>query len=356
MSSPALHVHNLRYAYPLKPGFVLDIPEWSIMPGDSVGIVGGNGSGKSTFLSLLAGVLEPDQGVIHASSKVTPLLGFGSSINEYQTGYENIVAELQTHLGRPPSDEEVSTSAAFTELSDAVLNESLHTYSSGMKARVAFAPLCAIQPGILVMDEVLAVGDNKFVPKALAVVNKIIANGNALLLASHSSDVIRANCSKAIWMRDGSIYRSGTVQEVMDSYDDWCRAQLLQTLVGSDGDLQPLPDKRPVQIREDIHDAEASTLYVDAISSCFSERVDKVQIRLSTRESYLLYESECVIGCQDVATFAIKLRRMGSLSLLVEVIFLADKSHYSVLMLHPRPHGITLAGGQPIFVPTLNVV
>ena len=63
-----------------------------------------------------------------------------------------------------------------------------------------------------------------------------------------------------------------------------------------------------------------------------------------------------MIGCQDVATFAIKLRRMGSLSLLVEVIFLADKSHYSVLMLHPRPHGITLAGGQPIFVPTLNVV
>ena len=90
---------------------------------------------KSTFLSLLAGVLEPDQGVIHASSKVTPLLGFGSSINEYQTGYENIVAELQTHLGRPPSDEEVSTSAAFTELSDAVLNESLHTYSERYESK-----------------------------------------------------------------------------------------------------------------------------------------------------------------------------------------------------------------------------
>ena len=106
MSSPALHVHNLRYAYPLKPGFVLDIPEWSIMPGDSVGIVGGNGSGKSTFLSLLAGVLEPDQGVIHASSKVTPLLGFGSSINEYQTGYEHS-CELELIL--TTYDEEVST-------------------------------------------------------------------------------------------------------------------------------------------------------------------------------------------------------------------------------------------------------
>ena len=356
MSSSALRVHNLRYAYPLKPEFVLDIREWSIMPGDSVGIVGGNGSGKSTFLSLLAGVLEPDQGVIHASSKVTPLLGVGSSINEYQTGYENIVAELQTHLGRPPNDEEVSASATFTGLSDTVLNENLHTYSSGMKARVGFAPLCAIQPGILVMDEVLAVGDNKFVPKALAVLNQMIANGNALVLASHSSEVIRANCSKAIWMRDGSIFSSGTAQEVMDAYDDWCREQLLQTLVGSDGDLQTLPGKQPVVIREDIHDASASTLYIAADSSCFRARVEKVQIRVSTRESYLLYENECVIACQDTATFVIELRRMGTVSLLVEVIFLAGDSHHSVLMLHARPHGIALAGGHPIFVPTLNVV
>jgi len=356
MSIPALHVHNLRFAYPLKSDFVLDIPEWCINPGDSVGIVGGNGSGKSTFLSLLAGVFEPDQGLIHASSKVTPLLGVGSSINEYQSGYENIVAELQTHLGRPPSDEEVSTSAAFTELSDAVLNDNLHTYSSGMKARIAFAPLCAIQPGILVMDEVLAVGDNKFVPKALAVVNKLIANGNALVLASHSSDVIRSNCSKAIWMRDGSIFSSGTAQEVMDAYDDWCREQVEQILVASEGDLQPLPEQQLVQIREDIYDADVSTLYINADSSCFSARVQKVQIRVLTKESYLLYESECEIGCQDMATFVIQLRRMGAVSLLVEVIFLAGNSHYSVLMLHARPHGITLAGGQPIFVPTLNVV
>jgi ABC-type polysaccharide/polyol phosphate transport system ATPase subunit len=356
MSSAVLRVHNLRYSYPLRPDFLLEVPEWEISPGDSVGIVGGNGSGKTTFLSLLAGVLEPDQGEIYASSRITPLLGVGSSVNEYLTGYENIIAELQAHLGRPPVDEEIKLSAAFTELSNAVLNVSMHTYSSGMKARVAFAPLCAIQPGILVMDEVLAVGDNKFVPKALAVVEHMIANGNALVLASHSSQVIRTNCSKAIWMRDGSIFSSGTAQEVMDKYDDWCREQSLQMLVRSEGDLQPSPGKQVVQISEEIRDAGFARLIIKLDPSGFNNRAQKAQLKISTEESYLLFADECTFTGKDCTTFSVNLCRVGAISLLVEAVFYAGSQQHMSLTLYPRPHGIVHAGGQPIFVPSLNVV
>lgn len=355
MTCSALHVRNLRYSYPLKSDFLLDVPDFEILAGVSVGIVGGNGSGKSTFLSLLAGVLKPNQGEICSTSKITPLLGIGSSVNEYQTGYENIVTELQGHLGRPPTDEEVNSSATFTELSEAVLNERVHTYSSGMKARIAFAPLCAIQPGVLVMDEVLAVGDNKFVPKALAVVQRMIADGNALLLASHSSKVIRSNCSKAIWMRDGSIFMSGTAQEVMDKYDDWCREQSLQMLVGIEGDLQPLPDKQIVQIHEDIYGPDLATLHIKLDPSAFSVRLEKVRLKITTLESFCLFADECALTGPSIVSFAIELRKMGAIDLLVEAIFYASDCQHLTLTLHPRPHGIVHKGGQPIFVPALNV-
>jgi ABC-type polysaccharide/polyol phosphate transport system ATPase subunit len=356
MNSLALRVRNLRYSYPLRSDFVLHVPDWDIEAGDSVGIVGGNGSGKSTFLSLLAGVLEPNQGEIYAASKVTPLLGVGVSVNEYQTGYENICTELQNHLGRPPKESEISISASFTELSDTVLNERLHTYSSGMKARIAFAPLCAIQPGILVMDEVLAVGDNKFVPKALALAQSLIAAGNALVLASHSSETIRSYCSKAIWMENGSIFLAGDANDVMDAYDEWCREQALQMLIEEQGDLQTIPGRQPVQIREDIIDSKLSNLIIELDPSAFVTNPLRADLKITTHEGYVLFVDHCIFDDGSPKSFLVELRQMGAIDLLIEVVCYSANHRHLSLTLHPRPHGISHAGGQPIFVPFLHVI
>jgi ABC-type polysaccharide/polyol phosphate transport system ATPase subunit len=194
-------------------GVTLEIGE-----GDRVGIVGPNGAGKTTLLRVLAGVYEPVLGSVAISGRVIPLFDLGFGIDPEATGYDNIVLR-GTLLGIPRRAlmghlEEI---AEFTELGD-YMHMPVRTYSTGMYLRLAFAISTAVAPDILLMDEFLAMGDAQFISKAERRMDELVRRAGIMVLASHSDQLLRRLCNKAVWMHAGEVRLMGNADEVINKY------------------------------------------------------------------------------------------------------------------------------------------
>lgn len=189
--------------------------------GDRVGLIGSNGSGKSTLLRILAGIYEPSAGHLDIEGKAVALLEMGLGMDDSMTGYQNIKLRGML-LGMSPAEVEAKTAeiAEFTSLGD-YLHLPIRTYSSGMRIRLAFAISTAVEAELLLLDEVIGVGDAAFLEKANARLKAFQDKANIVFIASHSGAVISEMCNKVMWLEGGHLRFIGDVAEGLKAYADY---------------------------------------------------------------------------------------------------------------------------------------
>lgn len=193
---------------------------FEVKKGEVFGIVGTNGSGKSTLLKMIAGVLTPTTGSIVTQGTIAPLIELGAGFDMELTGRENIYLNGAV-LGYSKAfiDQQYDSIVEFSELNE-FINMPLKNYSSGMVSRIAFAIATAVQPDILIADEILSVGDFLFQEKCMRRIRGLMESGTTVLLVSHSIDQIRSICDRALWIEKGKLQIIGSTDEVCDAYNN----------------------------------------------------------------------------------------------------------------------------------------
>jgi ABC-type polysaccharide/polyol phosphate transport system ATPase subunit len=189
--------------------------------GEHIGLIGHNGAGKSTLLRAVAGVYEPVLGTISVCGRVGSLIDLTLGMDMEASGYENIRIRCLL-LGLEPEeiDAHIDDIAEVSELGD-FLAMPVRTYSSGMMLRLAFAISTSITPDILLMDEWIGAGDASFVKKAQARLQSLLGRTGILFIASHAEDIVKNNCTRAIWLDHGAIRADGRPEDVWCEYQAW---------------------------------------------------------------------------------------------------------------------------------------
>jgi ABC-type polysaccharide/polyol phosphate transport system ATPase subunit len=190
----------------------------SVDPGELLGVIGRNGAGKTTLMKLISGILAPSRGRVVVRGRMTPVLGLGAGLDPELTGRENIVL-LGALLGRDPRRLQARATAIadWAELRE-YLDVPLRTYSAGMSARLAFAVVTDDQPDILLLDEILAVGDGVFQDRARERIRELIRRGSTVLLVSHDLGAIEEWSTRVIWLEAGRVAGLGEPSTVVAQY------------------------------------------------------------------------------------------------------------------------------------------
>jgi lipopolysaccharide transport system ATP-binding protein len=217
----AIHAEGVEKHFQLAHGQVKKAVHgvsFGIAEGERVGIIGRNGAGKTTLLQMLAGITDPSGGRLDIEGKVTAIFTLGMGLRDDLTGLENIYVEGELQ-GRPREQTArvVDEIAAFAELGD-FIHRPLRTYSTGMKARLAFSTIVHIDPEILIVDETLSVGDARFSAKASAKMRELTQRGRILILVSHSMAAVTDMCTRCLWMDGGVLRQDGDPQAVTEAY------------------------------------------------------------------------------------------------------------------------------------------
>ena len=198
---------------------ILNDITFSINSGESLGIVGTNGSGKSTLLKIISGIIQPDKGEIKKYGSIVPLLGVSGGLSLELTGRQNIyVYGTLLGLKRNELNEKINEIIDFAELEEWI-DTPIKRYSKGMKSRLGFSIALSSKPDLLILDEVLAVGDKFFRGKCFRKLQEIKENGTTFLLVSHSQSNITKECKRALLINKGKIHYDGSPEEVFREYD-----------------------------------------------------------------------------------------------------------------------------------------
>jgi lipopolysaccharide transport system ATP-binding protein len=219
--------------------------------GRALGVIGSNGSGKSTLLRLLGGVGKPDGGSIAVNGRIGALLDFGAGFNPDLTGRENvIVGGVISGLTRKEVLQRLDTIVAFAEL-ESFIDNPLRTYSSGMQMRLGFAVAIHTEADILLIDEVLSVGDHSFQRKCLERIARFKAEGCTIVLVTHDSKMVREFCDDALWLNRGRVMVRGQPDMVVARYLEASNARVFENGSGSSasgqsGVFNVLPSDAPV--------------------------------------------------------------------------------------------------------------
>lgn len=190
----------------------------SFAAGDRVALIGTNGAGKTTLLRVMAGIYEPVSGVVRSRGHISPIFDIALGIDGDVSGYDNIrLRGLILGLTAEEIEGRMQDIVEFTELGD-YLHIPVRTYSSGMMTRLTFAVATCFAPEILLMDEWIVAGDAAFLTKAQQRIENFVEQAGILVLASHSTEICRKWCNKAIWMEQGEVRMQGDVDSVLDAY------------------------------------------------------------------------------------------------------------------------------------------
>lgn len=188
--------------------------------GEALGLIGKNGSGKTTLLRIIAGLIKPDTGSVEIEGRIAPLIALGAGFNPILTGRENVYANMSIlGLSRREIDEQFEAVIEFAEIGDAI-DAPVQSYSSGMAARLGFASAIHTEPDILLIDEVLAVGDVKFRAKCHRKLHELLEQGTSFVLVSHMAHAVMNVCQSAVYLRQGHLVASGTTDAVMNQYEE----------------------------------------------------------------------------------------------------------------------------------------
>ncbi len=316
-SELAIRVRGLSKAYKIyqRP---LDLLLESILPGDRhtlswalrdvdldvrrgevVGVVGRNGAGKTTLLRMLAGTLDKTHGELNVSGSVSTILELGTGFHPDYSGRENIfLGGMCVGMSREEIAGKLDSIIEFSELR-AVIDRPFRTYSSGMQSRLAFATAVAVDPDVFMVDEALATGDAYFVPKCLRRMKDICASGSTVLFVSHSTDLVKRLCTRAIYLDGGKLVYDGDASETCGVYEadqlDLASDSHLLNRDAGEGVRIESPTARLVDV--EVLDAgegrrhafeQHSTLFIDIVVECSEDIVNPaVWIRLTRIDGIL---------------------------------------------------------------------
>lgn len=198
---------------------------FTVEKGDRVGVLGFNGAGKSTLLKVIAGVLKPTKGNVKVNGVIAPMLELGAGFDMNYSGKENIYLYGATMgYSRKFIEEKYDQIVEFSELGD-FINVPVKNYSSGMRARLGFAIATAVEPEILILDEVLSVGDAKFRKKSEAKIRSMFDKGITVLFVSHSVEQVLNICNKAIILEKGKLIAQGDAKEICAKYNEMVKGK-----------------------------------------------------------------------------------------------------------------------------------
>ncbi len=247
MSKPAIVVENMSMMFNLNKEKVDNLKEYfiklvtrklhftefwalkdisfTVEKGERVGVLGFNGAGKSTLLKVIAGVLKPTEGSVKVNGVIAPMLELGAGFDLNYSGRENIFLYGATMgYSRKFIEEKYNEIVEFSELGD-FIEVPVKNYSSGMRARLGFAIATAVEPEILILDEVLSVGDAKFRQKSEAKVRSMFSKGTTVLFVSHSTQQVLNICNKAIILDHGKLIAQGDAKEICAKYNEMVKGK-----------------------------------------------------------------------------------------------------------------------------------
>jgi len=201
--------------------YALNRVSFTVERGESVALIGANGAGKSTMLALLCGLAQPDEGTVEVEGPVAALLELASGFHPDLTGRENVMLNAAfLGLTRKQARERFASMVEFAEMAE-FIDQPLRTYSTGMILRLGFAVAVHCDPELVIVDEVLAVGDAAFQAKCLERIRQIRRGGKALLLVTHSAHTARELCERAIWLDKGVLMMDGKIDETLAAYQSF---------------------------------------------------------------------------------------------------------------------------------------
>lgn len=208
----------LRHKIKYKELWALKDVSFEVRKGEVIGIIGRNGAGKSTLLKVISGILKPTSGTVEVKGNVVPMLELGSGFDHDLSGRENIFLN-----GAILGYSESFLKSKYDEILDfsglqQFIDMPIRNYSSGMMMRLAFSIATVVNPEILIVDEILSVGDEAFQYKSRQKMKELMGGGTTVLFVSHSLDQIREMCTRVIWLEHGHIQMMGNTQEVCDAY------------------------------------------------------------------------------------------------------------------------------------------
>ncbi len=195
---------------------------FSVKRGEVVGLIGKNGSGKSTTLRALAGIFSADEGTIDIGDNSISLLSIGVGFNKELTGKDNIyLSGLLLGFTEQQIKDKYDEIVKFAELGK-FINSPVRTYSSGMYSKLAFSISVIMETDIILIDEVLSVGDMKFKRKSLEKIKELISDNNrTVMIVSHSNEMIRKLCTRVLWLHEGELRMDGSTEEVLEAYEQF---------------------------------------------------------------------------------------------------------------------------------------
>lgn len=224
--------------------------------GEALGLIGANGAGKSTLLRIISGLINPDTGYVKVRGKLAPLIALGAGFNPILTGRENIYANMSIlGLSTPEITARFQDVIDFAGIADAI-DAPVQTYSSGMAARLGFACAVHIEPDVLLIDEVLAVGDINFRVKCYQKLAQLRQAGTAFILVSHNPHVVLNVCENSLYLAKGKLIKAGETEAVIRQYEEDLSLAGADTALG----IMYLPEK-----------PESESLGVDIVSLCFKD-------------------------------------------------------------------------------------
>ena len=202
----------------------------AVQKGEMIGFIGENGSGKSTILKIITGVLTPSSGEVKIKGNIAALLELGSGFNPEYSGYENIFLNgMVLGFSREEMAEKVDDIINFADIGDH-LYQPVKTYSSGMFVRLAFAVAINVDPDILIVDEALAVGDLEFQLKCMEKFTELRNAGKTILFVSHDVNAVRRFCDRVYWLKNGVVEDEGETMEITETYENFLKKKSLKTV------------------------------------------------------------------------------------------------------------------------------
>ena len=215
----SLHPAHREYH---KKFYALNNLSFQVKKGETVGIIGTNGSGKSTILKIITGVLSPTTGTVEVEGNISALLELGAGFNSDYTGIENIFMNgTMMGFSRKEMDKKLQDILDFADIGDFV-HQPVKTYSSGMHSKLAFSITAVLESDIMLIDEVLSVGDARFKRKSYRKMKQLISNEErTVVIVSHSLETLRKLCTSMLWLHNGKVKMIGEPGKVLDAYEEF---------------------------------------------------------------------------------------------------------------------------------------
>ncbi|WP_059041766.1 ABC transporter ATP-binding protein [Paenibacillus rubinfantis] len=217
-------VKKLKKEITYEEFYALKNISFSVSKGEVFGIVGRNGAGKSTLLKIISGILKPTEGEVVRKGSIAPLIELGAGFNGDLSGLENIFLNgLILGLSRKYIDQHKDEIIEFSELGK-FIHTPIKNYSSGMRARLGFSIATIVKPDILILDEILSVGDINFKEKSEKKIRSMIEAGTTVIFVSHSTSQVEKLCTQALWLEDGKVREIGVAREISLGYKEASRS------------------------------------------------------------------------------------------------------------------------------------